>query len=427
MNNIQRKTPPPVQLIDKVGFHLPEKIVLNNGIEAWCIQGGSHNIAKVEFVFGSGSFHQEKILQACAAVSLMRHGTCNKSSVKINEMLDFYGVSLHLETHKDIISVSLYCLSKHLDPVFDLLFEILAQPVFPEDELDIFLQKMKQKHLVNQEKINHLARVHFNELLFGKDHPYGAMINIMDFNQLNREDLVSFHRQHIHPGNCTCFLSGRFPDNFVQMINDKISKYSWNFHNGKLTREIEISRFSPGKHMIQKQDALQSSLRIGKRMIHRSHPDYLNISVTNTLLGGYFGSRLMRNIRQDKGYTYGIHSALVSLIKESYFFISSQVGVEVRELALSEVYLEIRQLRTKPADDKELALLRNYLSAGFLRLFDGPFMQIERFRELMLFGFDYSFYDSYLPAVNNLTGNMICETAEKYFHEDDMLELVVGQ
>lgn len=171
---------------------------------------------------------------------------------------------------------------------------------------------------------------------------------------------------------------------------------------------------------------LQASLRIGQLSIGRNHPDYHFVSITNTLLGGYFGSRLMRNIRQDKGFTYGINSAVVALMKATYFFITTQVGKEVKDDALNEIYHELRQLRATQVHDNELTMLKNYISAGFLRSFDGPFMQMERFREMHLFGLAYDHYESFLPLLNRITSSDIQATAEKYFHEKNMTELVVG-
>jgi zinc protease len=421
-----RKQSPPIKIIDQFNLQMPRKQTLENGVKAYFIKGGSQDIVKIEFLFKSGSYHQDKLLQACAGAHLLKNGTISKSSQEINQLWDFYGVSLQIEAQKDITSVGLYCLTRHLDPVLDLLIEIIAQPVFPQEELEIYLQKMRQKHQVNLEKVNHLARIHFTELLFGSSHPYGTLIKMSDFDQLQRADLLNYHRQHLHPANCVCFVAGVFPDNIEVLLNEKFRKYQWFENENVFPESKHATRFIAGKHLIQK-ESVQSSIRIGKLMIHRSHPDYHVTSIVNSLLGGFFGSRLMRNIRQDKGYTYGINSAVVALVKESYFFISSQVGNEVREPALAEVYHELKQLRLNPATAAELALLKNYLAAGFLRLFDGPFMQIERFKELLLFELDLNHFDHYLPVLNQLTPRQICETAERYFHEDQMLELVVGQ
>jgi zinc protease len=426
MTLLQRQISPAVKIIDQVNFQLPMQFQLENGIKAFFMKGGSQEIFKIELLFKSGSYHQDKPLQACTTANMIRNGSLLKNSEEINKLWDFYGVSLQIEAQKDIISIGCFCLTHHLDPVLDLLMEVVSQAIFPADELNVFLNKVKQKYIVNQQKVQHLARTHFGELLFGKDHPYGASVKLEDFDLLSRTDLQAYHQNFIQPGNCTCLVSGIFPDNIGEILNKKFATVPWNGKSGDYNSKNYLSDFLPGKHYINKEDALQSSLRIGKLMVNRSHEDYHKVSITNTLLGGFFGSRLMRNIRQEKGFSYGINSSLVALLKETYFFISTQVGNQVKDQALVEIYHEMKQLRTKPANTIELEMLRNYLSASFLRSFDGPFMQMERFRELFLFGLDYSHYEKFLPTLNRLTPSDIQETAEKHFNENHMLELVVG-
>jgi zinc protease len=426
MIDIHRNIAPPLQLIDAVNFQKPLEINLDKGIKAFFIKGGSHEILKFELLFKSGSYHQDKPLQAIAMANLLKMGTTRKTSEEINKLWDFFGVSLQIEAQKDIISIGFFCLTRHLDPVLDLLVEIISDASFPADELDSMLKKKRQKYIINQQNIEHLARIHFNELLFGGHHPYGAQAMPEDFDTLTRDDLQRYHARFIHPNNCICFVSGNFPDDIAEIINMKLQRVEWKGNADTLAGNEYIPDAKTGNHFICKDDAVQSSIRIGKLMIGRSHPDYHKVSITNTLLGGFFGSRLMQNIRQDKGYTYGIHSALVSLLRETYFFISTQVGNDVKQLAHVEIYNELNNLRKNPAGSHELSMLKNYLSAGFLRSFDGPFMQMERFRENFLFGMKYSHYEDFLPLLHEIKAEDIQEMGEKYFHEDNMLELVVG-
>lgn len=421
-----RSLAPPINLIDKINIIKPEARVLKNGVPVWLMNGGNQDIIKFELLFNVGSSHQDKPLQAYATANLLKSGTRERSSAEINKLWDFYGVSLQIEPQKDLISVGFFCLTKHFEPVLDLLLEIVTKATFPENELEILLNNRKQKHRVNLQTVQHLARVHFAEMVFGKNHPYGKILKLEDFDKLERDDLVAFHHRYLQPSNCMCFVSGRFPSDTVELINKKFQKHEWPVSTHK-KQDLDFP-VEPGlkkQHMIM-ENQLQASLRIGQITINQHHPDYHLASITNTLLGGYFGSRLMRNIRQEKGYTYGINSALVAMLKATYFFITTQVGKEVKDDALHEIYHELRQLRSAKVHDNELAMLRNYVSAGFLRSFDGPFMQMERFREMHLFDLTYDHYEEFLPLLSRVTSWDIQETAEKYFHEENMTELVVG-
>jgi zinc protease len=423
---INRTIAPQLQLIDEVNLQKPEVFKLDNGVEAYLMKGGSFEILKFELLFKSGTYHQDKPLQAYSTANLLRKGTFNRSQEQISNLWDFYGVSLQIEAQKDIISVGFYCLTRHLDPVLELLIEIVSQAIFPQQELENLLRNKYQQHVVNHKKVNHVARINFNEMLFGEGHPYGKRLHEHDFKNIHIDDVKEYHGRFINPANCVCLVSGHFPEDIISIINRKFDMFPWPEAQAADDNLLAEPAAPTGKHFIAMPDAVQSSVRIGKIMIHRNHPHHHLASVTNTLLGGYFGSRLMRNIRQEKGYTYGISSSMVALVRETYFFISTQVGNEVREAAIEEIYKEIKDLREKRAGSLELDMLKNHLTASFLRSFDGPFMQMERFRELLLFNLDYSYYEGYLPLLNNIAPSDIQEIAEQFFHEDDMLELVVG-
>jgi zinc protease len=425
-NNPDRMVSPALQLIDKVQYTKPDIVALSNGIMTCLIEGGSQDIIRFELLFKAGTYQQNKPLQAYATANLLKNGTIHKQSEEINQLWDFYGVSLQIEAQKDLISVGFFCLTKHLDPVLDLLFEIISQAVMPEEELELLLSNRRQKFIVNQKKVQHLARVHFNELLYGVSHPYGNLLKVEDFDNLFREDLLDYYQRFLTPSNCVCLIAGQFPGNITDILNDKIGKLSWLYNEVGAQESFNICTTKKQKHKIFLNDSLQSSIRIGKLIENRHHADYHKISITNTLLGGYFGSRLMRNIRQDKGFTYGVNSAIVALLKSAYFFISTQVGNDVIQPAVKEIYHELEDLSKRPADHHELTMLKNYLSASFLRSFDGPFMQMERFKEILLFDLDYSHYDDFLPALNELTAKEIQIAAEQYFNPSDMLELIVG-
>ncbi len=421
-----RIIPPGIEMVDKVNYLKPDAHKLSNGMPVYFLNGSAHEVLKLEFVFNAGSYHQKKSLVAYCVANLLNSGTKNKTSEEINYIWDFYGAYLQVDAQKDIISITVFCIARHIIPVLDLLTEIISQATFPQEELDIFLNNLLQKHIVNKKKVEHIARLHFTGLLYGFEHPYGKHVTDDDFKNVNREDLLDYFHKFIHPGNAVCIIAGKYPEQMMQILEKTLQQYTWNVTSNSHFHYPEPETVVTPKHKILKEDALQSSLRIGKHMINRQQPDYHKVEITNALLGGYFGSRLMQNIRQDKGYTYGINSAVVTLLKSSYFFISTQVGKDVCNKAITEIYRELKNLRTQPADDYEISMLRNYLSASLLRSFDGPFQQADRFKEMMLFGLDYSYFDNYINTLTSFTAQDIQEMAEKYFHEKDMIELVVG-
>jgi predicted Zn-dependent peptidase len=159
----------------------------------------------------------------------------------------------------------------------------------------------------------------------------------------------------------------------------------------------------------------------------KTHKDFHSLTVLNTILGGYFGSRLMTNIREDKGYTYGIGSGMIPLKKAGYFFISTEVGVEVCNKAIDEIYIEINRLRNESISEKELILVKNYMIGSFLRSIDGPFALANRFKSIMEYDLDYSYYDDYISTIKNIKASDLLNLANKYLDPNSMTEVVAGK
>ena len=302
----------------------------------------------------------------------------------------------------------------------------MHNPIFPASELETYIRNNKQRLIVENEKVSSLARRKFNEVIFGEKHPYGYFVQTSDFDKLKREHLNEHFKKKYSPSNCVIIVSGLVKDDSVKLLN----KF---FGLTKITTKILNSSqqaFTPStrkKHLIEKKGAVQSALRIGKPFFNRAHPDYPGMAVLNTILGGYFGSRLMSNIREDKGYTYGIGSAVASMKQDGYFFISTEVGADVTNAAIEEIYKEIEILKDEHVDNEELEMARNYMLGTFLKGMDGAFQLAERFKSIYLYDLDYSYYDRYLQKIKTIQADELRDLARKYFDLSGFYEIVVGR
>ncbi len=424
---MERKQAPETFIQTDIPIIQPEELVLDNGLKVYLLEGGHEEIVKVELVFFAGSFYQSSPLVAFATAHLLRTGTRNRNATEINKLFDFYGTYFHADAQKDLASFSVFVLQKHFEPVMELYADMIMNPVFPEDELALFLKNQKQQYLINTQRVQYLARTYFNELLFGHQHPYGFRAEAADFDGMDRSDLITFHQDYYHPANAFCIVSGRLPVNIRDLLRSKLGRIDRSNRLRVAPPSYLVEAASEKKVMVQRPNVLQSAIRIGRRLFNRCHPDYYKLMITNTLLGGYFGSRLMQNIRQNKGYTYGIGSGVVSLLRDGYFFVGSEVGIDVCQKAIDEVYRELKSLRTIPATADELNAMKAYLSGDYLRSFDGPFAQSQRFKELLAFRLDASHFEGFLTELKTITAQQIMQTADKYLHEDSMMELVVGR
>jgi len=403
----------------------PVEITLDNGISAYMIEAGEEPVTKIDVVIKAGSAYQEKKLVATSVGRLLKEGTQNYSSSFIASQLDYYGSYLDTSITKDSVTLTLYCLTKHLEKLLPIVSEMMKEALFDQNELDIHLGMQKQKFLVNREKVKYLAQLEFNRLVFGNDSAYGQVVEAEDFDIVRREDLVDFYKNRYTAQNSYIIVSGSTNNKIPELLN------TW-FGNGiRVTKNPTDNIHHIGQNgikekFISKPDAMQSAIRIGRLMISKVHPDYNRFLLLNTILGGYFGSRLMSNLREDKGFTYGISSFVLNFIHGSAFSIATEVNANHTDAAITEICEEMRLLRDKKVGDEELKLVKNYIYGTFLRNFDGPFALSERFSSVKDFGLGFAFYRNSLKEILSTTAEELQETAQKYLNPDDMIKLVVG-
>ncbi|MFU8843406.1 MAG: M16 family metallopeptidase [Bacteroidales bacterium] len=421
-----RSMQPNINLVDSINLKQPEVRSLKNGIPVYLIDASSQDILKLEFSFKAGSWYEKKKLTAGFTSRMLKEGSKKFSAMEIADKIDYYGAILDIVSDKDMSSVSLYTLNKYIENILPVLTEVIQAPVFPQYELDIMKQNRKQHFLVNNEKVKYLAKRKFNELIFGSDHPYGKVFREADFDDIKKSDLEQFHRQFYNPQNCTIIVSGKIPVNIVDLLNVFFGwKWSGDFIPGVQSNNQPLHTIGKNEH-IHKSNAVQTAIRIGKVMFNKTHPDYLKLKVLNTILGGYFGSRLMTNIREDKGYTYGIGSAIAPLHRSGYFFIASEVGSEVAEKAIDEIYIEIDKLRQDKVTERELSIVKNYMMGSFLRSVDGAFALADHLKGIIEYGLDYGFFDRYVEVIKTIGPVEIRDLAQCYFADESLSQLTVG-
>jgi zinc protease len=303
---LDRTKAPAFQTIERIDIQRAVSFELDNGIPVYTVDAGSQELTRIEFVFRAGNFYQQAPLIAHSASSLIENGTVNRSANELSDGIDFYGSFFETACGHDYASLALFSLNKHLEPTFVFVEDMLKNASYPQEEVSTYLANKKQKHLVNAQKVNHLARKKFGEMLFGPKHPYGMHSETADYDRTSRDTIVDFYKKHYHHRNCTIIASGKLPPNLRQVLNRHVGNTTWGepAEVGKAYPQAQTT--SQQKHLVEKKDAVQSALRVGRRLFNKTHPDYFKFQVLNTVLGGYFGSRLMANIREDKGYTYGI-------------------------------------------------------------------------------------------------------------------------
>ncbi len=422
---LNRTLAPESKLVDEIQFIEPLKQMLDNGIPVFTINAGKQELVRIEFIFQNVNWDASKPLDAIAVSHLINNGTRTLTAKEIADKVDYYGAFLQTEYGADQTCIKLYTLNKHMAAVLPILHSILNESIFPEQELAIFIQNQKQSLQVSLQKNDFLARKHFANALFGET-PYGSNIQLSHYDALRTEDLLGYFKAAYKPQNCTIFVAGKFEEAEFNILNRIVGK-DWDNSDPSVINAFSFASVPKGELLVERPDAIQSAIRMGTLAITRNHPDFAGFQVLNCLLGGYFGSRLMANIREDKGYTYGIGSAVASLKDAGYFFIATEVGAEVCGDALAEIEKEIIILKEELVQEGELALVRNYMLGAMLGSLENAFSHADKFKNVYFSGLDYSYYEEYIQTVKSITAGDLKALANKYLDTDNFTKVVVGK
>lgn len=425
--NPERITAP--EIVDAVNMKLQLKpydaYTLDNAVPVYSIDAGSQEVLLIEWVFDAGNWYEEKNIIAATTNFMLKNGTGKRTAFGINEYFEFYGAYLNRSCYNETATITLHCLSKHVAELLPVVEELISSSIFPEEELAIYKQNQKQRLEVNLKKCDFVANRLIDEYVYGFHHPYGRYTSTLDYEQIRRDELVAFHQQFYQNGNCRIFVAGKPPADMAAQLNKAFGHLP--FRQNSITGKSFSSEPADTKkyQILNDANGVQGAIRMARPFPNRHHPDFSKAQVLNNIFGGFFGSRLMANIREDKGYTYGIHSYLQNHIHDSAWMISTEAGRDVCAATIEEVYKEMKRLREEPVEADELDLVRNYMIGSLLGDLDGPFQIIARWKNYILNNLTEAYFYQSIETVRNITVEEIQAVANQYLQPDAFYELVV--
>jgi predicted Zn-dependent peptidase len=424
---INRKAAPPIQ--DPVAFNLQltpyEYYTLDNGTPVYAVNAGTQDVLLIELVFYAGNWYEQQNVVAATTNFLLKNGTKQRSAFDINEHFEFYGAYLNRRCNSETATLSLHCLSKHVNELLPVIGELLTESIFPEEELDIYKQNQKQRLQVNLKKCDFVANRLIDEYLYGFNHPYGRYTSTVAYDELERGQLLDFYKKYYTNGRCLLFVAGKLPDDMVQQLNKSFGALPFNQAPLPVFNYLVQPANQKVAHIINDEQGVQSAIRLATPFPNRHHADYPKAQVLNSIFGGYFGSRLMSNIREDKGYTYGIHSHIENHIQTSAWVVSTEAGRDVTKATIKEMYHEMERLRNEPVGEEELYLVRNYMIGTLLGDIDGPFQIINRWKNYILHGLEKDYFYKSLEVIKTITAQELQALANKYLQPEQFYELTV--
>ena len=400
-----------------------ERITLRNGLSLYILSAEEFEILRLSIVFRAGSASQRVPFSASATANLLAEGSERMSAQAISEALDYHGSYFDVNIDRDYAYINFAMLSKFVEPTLDVAAEILLHPTFPEEEVATYCAKRKQRLEIDRTKVDVRAREAFAEAMFGPAHPYGQRFDEAAYDALHRADIEEFYHRHYTADNGFAVCSGRVTEQERQIIIrllEQLPVGSTPYRNTlpapQQQHEVRLAH----------NGAVQSSIRIGRLLFGREHPDFLGMQVVAAALGGYFGSRLMQNLRERNGFTYGVISAMVNFAHAGYLAIATQVGTEVTEAALREIYAEIERLRTEPMAEEELQLVKNIMTGEMMRILDGPFGVADVTIENILCGHKNSIIAENVARIRAITPAEVQLLAARYLTREELITVVVG-
>ena len=425
---LDRSIQPLIREPEQLEVLSPEKRVMTNGIPLYILNAGENEVVRIDLLMKGGRWQQTQRLQALFTNRMLREGTRRYSAAAIAERLDYYGAWLELSSSSEYAYVTLYSLNKYLPETLDIFESIVKEPIFPEKELGVIVDNNIQQFLVNSSKVDFLAHRTLVNAIYGDTHPCGQLVQKEDYQLINPSVLQSFYDRYYHSGNCSIYLSGKVDEDIIRRIETLFGSEPFGKGFQKPENPFYTPLTSPGKRIFtERADAMQSAVRMGMLSIDRRHPDYLKIRVLVTLLGGYFGSRLMSNIREDKGYTYGISAGIMPYPDSGLFVINTETANEFVEPLIKEVYHEIDQLQNDLVPGEELAMVKNYMLGDMCRSYESAFSLADAWIFIHTSGLSSSYVTDAVEAVKTINPAEIRELASRYLCKETLKEVVSGK
>lgn len=427
-NNIyhpDRAAKPTIKDFDALQILHPEEIKLSNGVKIVNLDMGEQPVCRITVRWDVGLCESDSQEALVLMYKMLREGTNNHTGDEISNILEFNGAWMNQSVDSHSGSVSLYTLNSRFDDVFPVFMDIITSANFPENAVSSIGERCAATLELQQAKVAWQSSRLDTERIFGKGHPLSVRQSPTKFRQISSsclKDLFNLSILSIPP---TVYVAGKTKD-----ILDKIIAY---FERFVYTPNTFIHNIIPAKPENAKlasiyiNDSLQSAINLSIPTIRRDNPEYINLRLATIGLGGYFGSRLMKNIREDKGWTYGIQGNLLGYKEIGVVNISTQTDNKYVDPVIAEILKEIERLKTDPLTEDEIRSLRQYALSGLASILDSPFSVIEHFISIDSNGSSPSYFEQQLDAIKSLSAETICNVAQKYMPTENALISIAGK
>ncbi|OUJ69333.1 M16 family metallopeptidase [Hymenobacter crusticola] len=421
---LDRQVAPPVQPLASVTLPAADVFSLPNGARLHVLRNAAQPVIRLQIVFPAGKWYDPTSGVSLLTARMLLEGTRTHSARQIADEVAFYGASLECEQGFDRATLTLYCLTRHLKQLLPLVVSVITEPTFPTAELELLKIRTIQNVRIERQKPSYLASERFSRNLFSSSFPYGSVFDEDTFQHITSDEVKAFHHAAYQLSNAEVFLCGDVASEHEDLITHLISQQL----SSGLPLAIEENSFVSGpiQDYVVLSESMQSSIRIGRLWPSLSHPDTHSLQVLVKVLGGYFGSRLMKNIREDKGYTYGIYASVSPREHATSFVIGTDVNAESTKSAVQEIHHELLRLQTEPVQFAELQTVQNYMAGKFANELSTVFEQCDKYKNLVFQKLPETYYSDFLSNVRSATPEILLTLAQEYLSPASMVEVIAG-
>lgn len=416
---------PPIHAIKALALPVYETRVLPNGMPLYLLRGGSEPVMRMEIVFRAGATYERKSGVAEFMAGLMSEGTQGMSSAVLAEKIESLGATMFTRGGVDTARIRLLTLTRFFPELIGIVDEVMRTPAFDPGELKVYADNKVERLRIDLKKNEVLAYRHLTEAIFGLRHPYGKNVFPEDFLAITTADLHEHHRMHMIPQKAMVFLSGNFGGQELGWIEKTIGSWNPGHANGTEAPVIIPGEMTTGYLEFDGPQVHQAAIRIGRRLFPQSHPDFYGLYVLNTILGGYFGSRLMTEIRENQGLTYGIYSSVDSFASDGCFYISTETATDNTAKVIEAIGLEMRKLQLELIPEEELNMARNYLMGHLMTQIDGPFSTLDYIKSMKIEHLEDGSFKDMVDTIQQITPARLRDLANTYLDPAGWVTIVV--
>ena len=449
-----RTTPPTIQATS-FALRRPEEHFLPGGTPLYIIEAPGTGALRLDVVFPAGKQHEIHPLQSYYASQTLRYGCQGYTAAEFAERIDYYGAGLRSSVFMNRTCISLVTLKKHFASTVELMRRMLATPAYDEERLRIRCDADKAQLRVNLQKGSFVAMRTLRQSIYGNQHPCGTLVTPDDYDTLTSQHLRDYYDRYLSKGPCRLYLSGDVDDDTLAVLQSQLSTVNsqrstdngqqstvdgqqstdngqWSTVNGQQSTDnsqrstVNCQLSIVNCQLLSLPGAVQDSIRIGCPMMDIGHPDYAPMRVLATVLGGYFGSRLMQNVREEKGYTYDIGAHFVTAIPQTLFCIYCEAQAGKAREVIDEVCKEMHRLQTELIPDDELRMVRNYMAGDLCRNYETAFDLIDAYLFEERLALPATHFDQVFDAVQTVSPQRLRQLAQQYLRPEMMHAVVVS-